>query len=300
MLLTTQLPSTPFTRAEATRLGITPQRLPDLVAERRIRRVLRNVYVCSDVPDTIECRAAAAALVVSPGAVFVDRTAAWLHGVDIFDYRELEVLPPLECVVLRDHSRIERPECLGGERDLSPYDLTTVNGLRVTTPLRTALDLGCMLRRPDGLAALDMFMRLHGVTREELDRSLPRYRRRRGVVRLRSLVPLADPLAESPRESYTRLAVLDADLPAPTLQHWVVHDGVAVFRLGLAWPRSRVALEYDGADWHETPEQRAADLWRRTWLREHGWTVIVVRRGQLCVEGRQGWLAELAAALRLA
>ena len=64
--------------------------------------MLRNVYVACDVPDTVEVRAAAAALVVVPGAVFVDRTAAWLHGVDVFDYRELEVLPPVECVVLRD------------------------------------------------------------------------------------------------------------------------------------------------------------------------------------------------------
>ena len=29
---------------------------------------------------------------VTPGAVFCDRTAAWLHGVDVFDYRELEIL----------------------------------------------------------------------------------------------------------------------------------------------------------------------------------------------------------------
>lgn len=300
MTVAPALPKTPFTRAGARDLDVSAQRLTDLLAEGRVRRVLRNVYVRADVPDSVECRAAAAALVVTPGAVFVDRTAAWLHGVDVFDYRELEVLPPLECVVLRDRSRIDRPECLGGERDLAPHDITGVSGLRVTTPLRTALDLGCVLGRPDGLAALDMFMRTHGVTRWELEASLPRYRRRRGVVRLRGLVPLADPRSESPGESRTRFVVHEAGLPAPVLQHRVLHDGFELFRLDLAWPKNRVALEYDGAEWHESEQQRTADERRRAWLRQQGWTVIVVKRGQLAFEGRQEWLGELRKALRLA
>jgi hypothetical protein len=297
MTLHPELPTTPFTRAAAGRLGISGRDLTDLLAAHRIRRVLRNVYVAADQPDTVECRAAAAAMVLTPQAVFVDRTAAWLHGVDVFRYRELEVLPPLECVVLSGRARVVRPECTGGERDLAPYDVMWVHGLRVTTPLRTAMDLACRLGRPDGLAELDMFMRMHGVRHVDLDGSLGRYRRRRGVTRLRDLAPLASPLSESVRESYTRLAIHDADLPAPTLQHWVVHRGVPLFRLDLAWPRCRVAVEYDGADWHETAEQRSADRRRRSWLRQHGWTVIVMRRGQLAAGSRQGWLAELRTGL---
>ena len=43
-------------------------------------------------------------------------------------------------------------------------------------------------------------------------------------------------------------------------QFWVVHRGVPLFRLDLAWPKHRVAVEYDGEEWHErTEEQRAAD-----------------------------------------
>jgi very-short-patch-repair endonuclease len=295
------LPDSPFTRAEALARGLSRQVLADLAAARSVRRVLRNVYVRADVPDTVQTRALAAAKVVTPGTVFVDRTAAWLHGVDVLSYRELEILPPLECVVLRDRSRIERPECVGGERDLAPYDLMKVYGLRVTTPLRTALDLGCLLPRPDGLAALDLFARHHGVTRGQLEASLPRYRRRRGVVRLRELVAVVDARAESPRESRTRWAILDEGLPAPEPQFWVQHHGVPLFRLDLAYPRHRVAVEYDGADWHDrTDEQREADQARRDWLGRHGWTVIVVRSGDFSVDRRARWLGELREAIGLA
>ncbi len=293
------LPDRPFTRAHAAELGVSPQQLRDLVGQRQVRRVLRNVYVRCEVPDSIEVRVAAARLVLTPGAVFVDRTAAWLHGVDVFGYRDLEVLPPLECVVLRDRSRIERPECLGGERDLLPRDVMHVFGVPVTTPLRTALDLGCALPRPDGLAALDMFLRVHEMTQADYRRELPRYRGRRGVVKLRGLVVLCDARAESARESRTRLAIHDDDLPAPVPQVWVVDGGVRIFRLDLAYPRHRVAVEYDG-DWHvATDEQREADRRRRRWLAEHGWTVIVVRKGDFDARRRARWLGELRAALGL-
>jgi hypothetical protein len=299
-MLDTKLPCIPFTPVQAVELGVSRQQLRSLVAQRQVRRMLRGVYMRADVIDTVEIRALAAALVVAPAAVIVDRTAAWLHGVDVFDYRELEILPPLECVVLRDRSRIERPECVGGERDLALYDVMTVFGLRVTTPLRTALDLGCKLPRPDGLAALDMFMRLHGLTKADFEQSLPRYRRRRGVVRLREMVALADGRAESARESRTRLAIHDAGLPAPVPQFWVVHHGVAVFRLDLGYPNHRVAVEYDGEEFHDlTEDQRAADRDRREWLREQGWTVIVVRKGDFEGSNRRRWIAQLRKALRL-
>jgi hypothetical protein len=292
-------PIEPFTWSDARRLGLRRREVDDAVRTGRLRRVVRDVYVDAAVLDSLELRATAAGLVLADRGVYVDRTAAWLHGVDVLDYRELEVLPPLECVVLRDHSRIERRECVGGERDLARFDVTTVHGVPVTTPLRTALDLGCVLSRPDALAAMDMFARRHGITRSVLGSSLPRYRRRRGVVQLRGLVPLVDGRSESPRESRTRLAVHDAGLPPLVPQFWVLHHGKPVFRLDLAYPKHRIAIEYDGEEWHDsTQAQRDHDQARRHWLRDRGWTVIVVRRGDFSVEGRTRWLGELRDALR--
>lgn len=201
--------------------------------------------------------------------------------------------------MLRDRSRIERPECSGGERDLTRCDLMVVHGLCMTTPLRTALDLGCVLSRPDGLAALDGFLRL-GVGKGEMSMTLPRFRGRRGVVKLRELVLLADALAESPRESRTRLAIHDAGLPAPTLQHWVEEHGRPLFRLDHAYPRHRVAVEYDGYEWHDRSDaQRSADRVRQRWLEDRGWTIVVVRKGDFSGERREAWLGELREALDL-
>lgn len=295
-----ELPKGPFTWAHARVIGLTRHRLDQLVDNHEIRRVLTGVYVRCDVPDDPLLRARAAALVGSPYLVLCDRTAAWIWGIETFAYHELDVPPPLETHVLRGHVRTHRPQCYPGSRDLTRADFVVVEGVKVTTPLRTALDLGCKLSRRDALAALDAFMRLQGITRAEMVAQLPRYFRRRGVVQLRQLVPLADPRAESQAESWTRLAIIDAGLPWPTPQHWVVHEGRELLRLDLAYPHARVAIEYDGQEFHTSPEQREADRLRRCWLRDHGWTVIVVDKDSFTPEALAAWLDELRTALRLA
>ena len=293
-----QFPDQPFTCNDAKRLGISRYRLDAALANREIRRVLTGVFVRADAPDTNGLRALAAALVISPYAVACDRTAAWLHGVDVMDFRELDILPPLETFVLRGHRRTNRPECRGGSRDLSPEDICVVGGVTATTPLRTALDLGCTLSRRRALAALDSFMRIHGITHAEMRRLLPRYFRRRGVVQLRQLIPIADGRAESSGESWTRLEILDARLPAPEPQYWVMVEGRPTYRLDLAYPKARVAVEYDGREFHEGDDQREADAKRRRWLRDQGWTVIVVDKDSFTAEAVNAWLGELRAALR--
>lgn len=297
MTLSAGIPAGPFTWAQARSAGMSRERLTDLLAEGKVRRVVHGVYQPASLEDTIESRCAALALVMRPFGVVCDRTASWLHGVDTFDYRELDILPPLDAFVLRDHSRTRRSSCRGGRRDLSPRDICFAGSVPVTTPLRTALDLGCSLSRRDALAALDGFMRICGVTLEGMKAELPRYRGRRGVVQLRRLVPLATPLAESPGESWTRMAIIDAGLPAPQPQIWVTDRGRDRFRLDLGYERARVAVEYDGREFHDDPARRLADRQRRDWLRGRGWTVIVVRSTSFTHDALAAWLGELAAAL---
>lgn len=300
MMCAPEFPDVPFTAADAKRLGISSDRLRTAVRDREVRRVLRNVYVRADVPDTQLVRCQAALLVLSPFSVVCDRTAAWLLGVDVVDYRELEILPPLETYVLRGHTATRRAECAGGKRDLSPDDIIHVHGVPVTKPLRTAMDLGCKLSRRDALAALDAFMRAFGITHAEMRAMLRRYFRRRGAIQLRTLIPIADPRAESPGESWTRLEIIDAGLPVPELQWWVYVGGAPTFRLDLAYPRHKIMVEYDGQEFHTSDEQRERDHDRRKWLRDHGWTVIVVDKDSFTPEALGVWLGELRAALRLA
>jgi hypothetical protein len=265
-----------------------------MLRQRRVRKVLRDVYQSCEATDTIESRAHAAALVMPPFGVLCDRTAAWIHGIDAMWFRELEILPPLDVVVLRHSQRRKRSEWRNGERDLAPTDVMRIGAIRVTTPLRTALDLGCKLPRRDALAAVDQLMRVHDLTREDLRRELPRYVGRRGVVQLRSVVAAADPRPESPPESWIRMSILDAGLPAPEIQYSiVVRGGVERYRLDLAYPKHRVCIEYDGEEFHTSPEDQRADEARRDWLRAQGWVVIVVTKNGLDVDSTADWLRQL-------
>jgi hypothetical protein len=297
-MLPTEFPHLPFTAQMAAGLGASPKQLERAVANREVRRVLQGVFVSADAPDTIELRAAAANLVLPPHLVLCDRTAAWLHGVDVLDFRELDVLPPLDTFALRDRSRTIRPQCRRGQRDLLPEDICIVNGVAVTAPLRTSLDLGCLLVRRRALAALDAFRRKYGFTQDDMRGPLPRYFRRRGVLQLRQLIPLTDGRAESQPESWARLEIVDAGLPSPVPQFWVTVGGRPVFRLDLAYPHAKVAIEYDGREFHEGDEQREADERRRAWLRQQGWVVIVLDKDSFTPEAVAAWVSELRTALR--
>lgn len=293
------LPDTPFTIQDLTRLGISREQLRSLVRGRVVRRLVRGAYLRAGLDDTLDMRARTVAAVMSPHQVVCDRTAAWIHGIDTFTYAEQDVPPPIETCALRGHQPCELDGVRGRTRELAPHDVMVVEGVRVTTPLRTALDLGCLLRRREAMAALDAFARIHALTKGELAVEARRYGRRRGVIQLRELIGLVDPRAESARESWTRLAIHDAGLAAPEPQVWIEIDGVPTYRLDLAYRRARVAVEYDGWDAHErTPEQRDHDRARREWLEDNDWSVIVVRRGDFTGEALERWLDELRAALR--
>ena len=292
------IPRQPFTTAQARERGITDHRLRCLINDQLVRRVVRGVYAPAALEDTIETRCAAVRLVVSAHQIICDRTAAWLHEVEVFGLTDTPALTPIEVCTLRGRPVTVLRGVDGRTRDLQPRDIQEIDGLKVTTPLRTALDLGCALGKHRALGALDQFMRHHGVTQWEMRRELPRFGRRRGVIQLRALIPLADPRAESPRESWVRLDLLEAGFPAPVLQLWIYQDGVPLYRLDLAWPEHLVAVEYDGDEWHfRTAEQRRNDRTRRAWLRRHGWTVIVVDKYGVH-DPEQRWLTELTEALR--
>jgi hypothetical protein len=229
--------------------------------------------VATQARDDLLLRACALALVLPRTAVVTDRTAAWLHGVEILPRSALLQVPPLQ-VAHVDDTRVRRPEVDGRRRGLLPTDVTVVEGVQVTTALRTALDLGRLLWRFDALAAIDGFLRL-GVPHEVLIAEIGRFRGYRGVRQLRVLAPLGDGRAESPAESALRLHWHDAGLPAPEPQRWVYSDeGVPLFRLDLTDPDVRYAAEYDGEEFHSSADDREYDENRREWMREQRAWVI--------------------------
>ncbi len=263
----------PFTRAQAAALGVPRSVLDTLVRRALIRQVVHGVYVAAQVVDSIELRADALSLVVPETAVITDRTAAWLHGVDALPRSAVHEMPPIQ-MFGRAGSRLRRPGVASGIRQLLDSDVSVVNGLLVTTPLRTALDLGRHLRRFDALAALDGLLRA-GVDHDELLANVERFKGDRGVVQLRWLAPLADARAESAAESVLRLHWLDAGLPPPDLQIWVADEwGDPTYRIDLGLEELRYGAEYDGRAFHG-PEQTAHDQRRRDWLSRRRWLIEV-------------------------
>lgn len=292
-MLKQPLPDRPFTTAQAEALGHSRKSLSRLVESGGLRRLFTGVYVMSDATLDAELRASAAGLVLADDMVLCDRTAAWIWGVDCFAYAELDGPMPVECASPRFRRATDRIGCDGASRDLRREDWCLVGGVRVTTPLRTALDLACNLERRTALGAVDALARGHGFDHHDLRRLLPRYRRRRGVVQARWLVPLVDPRAESQPESWMREVLASHELAMPELQHWVLVDGVPTYRLDLAWARAKVALEYDGEEFHSSPEARERDRVRRQWLRDHGWHVVVLTRESFTPAAIDAWIREL-------
>jgi hypothetical protein len=285
-------PVGPFTAAE---LGLSTAAVRCAVRQGAVRPVVRGVYAAAHLADTIELRARAVAKAARPHHVVTDRTAAWLHDIDTHVYAEHDDVPLIETCALRGRQPTTLDGVDGRTRDLQPEDIMELHGVLVTTPLRTALDLGCVLRRREAFAALCAFAHRYGLSRQDYERVLRRFRRRRGVVQLRELVALVDPRIESQREAWVLLAIVDAGVAMPEPQFWIAIDGVPTYRLDFAYPRRRVCVEYDGGQAHEG--QEAYDEARRQWLRDHGWTVIVVREGDFTGSGLRSWMDELRVAL---
>lgn len=269
----------PFTLRQAIERGLTEHRLRVLKRRGFVRRVRKGVYVAAQVADTRALRAQALALVVPHTGVVTDWSACWFWtGIDAPGDHEQE--PPLSVFHRHRHTRLDNAITEGGSRSFRPSDTTRVGGVNITTPIRTAWDLGRLVHRDRALGGMDALCRQGTFDTLELVDGVSRFKGARGVVQLRSLAPLVDPRAESPGESVLRLRWLDLpSLPRPTPQVSVTVGGVEVYRIDLAVEELRYGCEYDGEDWHEDDE---VDTARREDLRRRfGWEVEGVRKANV-------------------
>lgn len=195
-------------------------------------------------------------------------TAAAAYGFDTEDVVDLHVLNP------NGHQLRASDGLVIHRRDGAP--LSYVERRPATSAAWTAVEVARSLRRPRALATLDAALRSQTCTRSELYDAVVEQFGRRGIVAVRQLVAHAAPQAESPMESEARLVMLDAGLPMPVLQYEVRDFAGRVWRLDFAWPSSKLAVEYDGYDWHSDPESFARDRRKRAALQEMGWVVISI------------------------
>ena len=158
-------------------------------------------------------------------------------------------------------------------RALSDDDVVVRTGVRVTTPLRTALDLARTTPLEEAVVDLDRFLVAKRVDLPYLVEAAAAFAGP-GCRAVRKAVALADVLAGSPQETRLRLIVHASSLPRPVAQH-VVTDARGRFmaRVDFGWPEARVAVEYDGA-WHA--HDVGPDRRRLNELSAAGWTVVFV------------------------
>ena len=99
----------------------------------------------------------------------------------------------------------------------------------------------------------------------------------RGVDHLTGQVlPLVDPGAASPKETWLRLLLVEAGLPTPQTQIPVVDNWRTVAVLDMGWERFEVAVEYDGDQHRTNRRQYVRDMRRLKRLEELGWIIIRV------------------------
>lgn len=162
------------------------------------------------------------------------------------------------------------------EQVLAGDEATRVAGLPVTTPARTAYDLGRYLPRGQAVARLDALMRATPFSMDEVLLLAKRYPGARGMRQLRSALRLVDGGAASPKETWLRLLLVDAGLPIPTTQIPVVDGYRALAMLDMGWREFGVAVEYDGDQHRSDRRQYVKDQWRLRKLAEWGWIIIRV------------------------
>lgn len=196
----------PFTRAMARAAGVERRSLERMLRDATVVRLLRGVYAASSAPDSAELRAAAVSLVVGQRAIAVDRTAAWVHGVRVTGPGEPR---PVEALSPGGRGR----GGLGGGRQLAGRDVEPIASLRLTTPLRTALDLGRLLPPDLALGAMDRLLAGGSFTHVQLLAEIPRLAGHRGVGQLRTLAAQVDARSSCLAESALRLRWHEARLP---------------------------------------------------------------------------------------
>lgn len=230
--------------------------------------VFRNVYVPNGVDLSPATKGYAAWLWSGRRATLAGLSAAAWHGA-----RWIDADAPAE---LNRPGRNRVDGMLFHSDVLHPDEVCVVRGVPVTTPARTAFDLGRRSGLTLAVMRIDALLRATGTTVAEVLPVVDRHKGARGIVALREALALADPGAESPQETRTRLVLLRGGLPTPATQVEVFDDGRFVARVDLGYDEWKVAIEFDGAQHWLDPVQRTRDIDRIADLEAAQWRVIRV------------------------
>jgi very-short-patch-repair endonuclease len=273
------------TGAQLQAIGLSHDAIRRRVARGHLRRVHRGVYVVGPLEAPLTA-ATAALLACGEGAVLSGRTAAGLWGL------LARADGPIEVLARRAATRPGLE--VRSTSSLDARDTTRRQGLPVTTPARTLLDVATRLTAAQLDRAIEQAQVLHGVTERALAELLVRHRGHRGASRLRATLPRQrEPdLTRSEAERRLLEIVRTAGLPAPAANVRV--EGIEVDAL---WRSQRLVVEVDGYAFHRTRQAFERDRRRDARLQAAGYRVLRLTWRRI-VDEPLAVVAQLAALLR--
>ncbi|MBS9535184.1 DUF559 domain-containing protein [Mycobacterium sp. M1] len=242
------------------------RRLRYAVEDGELHKIWHGIY--GDRPPDTELRLCGLDLLTGCRVATCLGTAAATHGFDTEERDVLHVLNP----VGRQLRPV--PGLVVHRRDGAP--LVMVEGRPTTAPAWTAMEVARDLWRPRAFATLGAALRSGTCDAQEMQAAAEGQAGRPGIVKVRALLPVVDPRVESPMESETHLVMVDGGLAPPELQYEIVDRNFQTWRVDFAWPEFKVAVEYDGLDWHSGVDALVRDRRRRAALQEVGWVVVAV------------------------
>jgi len=255
----------PFLGRQAVRRG----ELTAWQLQRDYCAIYRNVYVSKRSTLTALTRARAAWLWSGGNAVLIGLSAAAVLGT-----RWLCATEPAE--IHRSDRRAPSGITIRSY-DLAATDLCLVDRVRVTTPARTAFDLGRLLPPSRSILVLDALSNATHFNVSEVAGMADAQPGARGIRQLRRVLDSIDGGAESPQETRLRLLLVGAGLPRPETQIKFSDEyGIARIRVDMGWRQWRVAVEYDGVQHWSDRYQRSWDIDRIAILEQMGWVVVRV------------------------
>ncbi|MDT7621951.1 MAG: hypothetical protein QOF99_2852 [Pseudonocardiales bacterium] len=238
----------PMPRRHLIAAGYSDGQLRRLRAVGAVTTVRRGAYVDSADPRLTDAASRHALLVAAaladraPGAAVSHGSAAVLYGL------------PLWAVPLR-RVHVTRAQPSGGRigrtvhlhtAPLDVGDLRVVDGVVLTSPARTVVDLARTVPFEVGVVVADAALRTGLTDGESLVAALRQASRWRGFPTARRVVGFADGRSESVGESRARVALSRAGMPVPVPQ-WEVHrQGVLLGRVDFGWPELNTVGEFDG------------------------------------------------------
>lgn len=249
----------------AYRLGLTYGEIHARVRSGRWRTLGRGLYLVEpDLldADTVRRASIRAALSASgPGSVAVYETAAELLRLPVGASRP-ELIHVSTTWPKRDLPWVRFHQ-------VPDDDAVLVKGIRCASPRRTVADLLRRLDRLDAIAAADASLYKGLLRRTDLPDLAKLLHSKAGAIEARQRLTLVDGRAESPLESRVRVICVDGGVGPDDLQFRICdQDGVILARADLAWIRSRVIGEADGA------AAVFRDRARQNALIAQGWTVL--------------------------